>query len=109
MSVIVALTLGVAVAELVHVGRSLIPVHLELPVVVSGLSTCAGKPSEQVYFESQTHGGGQGSIYMYFIGEWVLSVYERKGGLVWNEEERAGPCELGFQHYVLAGCRQNLD
>jgi hypothetical protein len=90
------------------VGRSLIPVHLELPVAISGLSARAGKPSEQVYFESQTHGRGQGSIYMYFIGEWVLSVYERKGGLVWNEE-RAGPRELGFQHYLVAGCRRNLD
>ena len=52
MSVIVALTLGVAVAELVQVGRSLIPVHLELPVAISGLSARAGKTTGHVYFES---------------------------------------------------------
>ena len=36
---------------------------------------------------------------MYFIGEWMLSVYERKGGLVWNDEVSA----YSLVTYHLAG------
>ena len=56
MFVIVALTLGIAVAELVQVGQSFIPVHLELPVAISGPARARENRLDRFILESNAWG-----------------------------------------------------